>query len=144
MTNYQERCLNTLLLNLQDTAAIALSTAIKYYTRTEYDNLQDFLSTAFKQVTDKLRADTQFSDAQLRLQFTNAVVYADRYRDHGNNICDLDYILYIIVDHLSTNSADIDKAKQTAMPVLVDMLYSMSVNALNQAYSREHSSESDD
>lgn len=144
MTNNHENCLNTLLYNLYDTAAIALSTAVKYYTRAEYDNLQDFLSTAFKQVTDKLRADTQFSDAQLRLQFTNAVVYEDRYRDHGNNICDLDYILYVIVDHLTAHAEDIDSAKQTAMPVLVDRLYSMSVNALNQAYNREHSFEGDE
>ena len=137
MTNYHERCLNKLLLNLYDTAAIALSTAVKYYTRTEYDNLMDFLSTAFKQVTDKLRADTQFSDAQLRLQFTNAVVYEDRYRDHGNNICDLDYILYVIVDHLTTNAEDIDSAKQTAMAALVDKLYSMSVNVLQKAREQE-------
>ena len=137
MTNYHESCLNKLLFNLYDTAAIALSTAVKYYTRTEYDNLMDFLSTAFKQVTDKLRADTQFPDAQLRLQFTNVVVYEDRYRDHGNNICDLDYILYVIVDHLTAHAEDIDSAKQTAMTVLVSRLYEMSVNALQKARTPE-------
>lgn len=54
MTNYQERCLNTIIWDMEEFSSTALSASFKHYTRSEVNNLQDFLSTAIKEATDNL------------------------------------------------------------------------------------------
>ena len=137
MTNYHERCLNTIIRDTKEFSCTALSASFKYYTRSEISNLQDFLSTALKEATDNLREVSEFKIAEISLQLNEVFVYEDPYREHGNNLGDIDYVLYIVAEHLSEHANDIENAKQTALNVLADRLCADAFRELNNARKRE-------
>lgn len=137
MTNYHDRCLNTLIRDMEEFSCTALSASFKYYTRSEVSNLQDFLSTALKEATDNLREVSEFKNAQISLQLNEIFVYEDPYREHGNNLGDIDYVLYIVAEHLAEHTNDIENAKQTALNVLVDRLCAAALRELIIARKRE-------
>ena len=142
MTNYQERCLNTIIRDLNEFSSTALSASFKYYTRSEINNLQDFLSTALKEATDNLRELSKFKNAQISLQLNEVFVYEDPYREHGNNLGDIDYMLYIVAEHLWEHANDLENAKQTALKTLADRLCAAACRELNNARKREQVIES--
>ena len=142
MTNYHERCLNTIIRDTKEFSCTALSASFKYYTRSEISNLQDFLSTALKEATDNLREVSEFKIAEISLQLNEVFVYEDPYREHGNNLGDIDYVLYIVAEHLSEHANDIENAKQTALNVLADRLCADAFRELNNARKREQVTES--
>ena len=137
MTNYHERCLNIIIRDMEEFSSTALSASFKYYTRSEVSNLQDFLTTALKEATDNLREVSKFKNAQISLQLNEVFVYEDSYRDHGNNLGDIDYVLYIVAEHLWDHNNDLENAKQTALKVLADRLCAAAVRELNNARKRE-------
>ena len=137
MTTYQERCLDTIIRDMEELSCTALSASFKYYTRAGISNLQDFLSTAIKEATDNLRKVSEFKIAEISLQLNEVFVYEDPYREHGNNIGDIDYMLYIVAEHLSEHANDIENAKQTALKVLADRLCATAFRELTVARKRE-------
>lgn len=137
MTNYHERCLNTIIRDLEEFSSTALSTSFKYYTRSEITNLQDFMSTAIKEATDNLRKVSEFKIAQISLQLNEVFVYEDPYREHGNNLGDIDYILYIVAEHLTDQANNIENAKQTALKVLAARLCAIAYKELTNARKQE-------
>lgn len=142
MTNYHERCLNTIIRDMEEVSSTALSASFKYYTRSEISNLQDFLSTALKEATDNLREVSEFNIAEISLQLNEVFVYEDPYREHGNNLGDINYMLYIVAEHLTEHANDIENAKQTALKVLADRLCAAAFRELNNARKREQVIES--
>lgn len=137
MTSYHERCLNTIMRDMEEFSSTALSASFKYYTRSEMSNLRDFLSTALKEATDNLRKISEFKIAQISLQLNEVFVYEDPYREHGNNLGDIDYVLYIVAEHLWEHANDVENAKQTALQVLADRLCATAYRELNNARKRE-------
>lgn len=144
MTNYHERCLNTIIRDMKEFSSTALSASFKYYTRSEISNLQDFLSTALKEATDNLRKISKFNVAEISLQLNEVFVYEDPYREHGNNLSDIDYVLYIVAEHLWEHANDIENAKQTALKVLADRLCASAFRELTNARKREQGLETGD
>lgn len=142
MTNYHDRCLNTIIRDMEEFSCTALSASFKYYTRSEVNNLQDFLSTASKEATDNLRKVSEFKIAQISLQLNEVFVYEDPYREHGNHLGDIDYLLYIVAEHLAEHANDIENAKQTALKVLADRLCAAAFRELTNARKREQAGES--
>lgn len=142
MVNYHERCLNTIIRDTEEFSSTALSASFKYYTRSEMSNLQDFLSTALKEATDNLRKISKFNIAEISLQLNEVFVYEDPYREHGNNLGDINYMLYIVAEHLTEHANDIENAKQTALKVLADRLCAAAFRELNNARKREQVIES--
>lgn len=137
MTTYQERCLNTIIRDMEELSCTALSASFKYYTRSEISNLQDFLSTALKEATDNLQKVSEFKIAQISLQLNEVFVYEDPYREHGNNLGDIDYMLYIVAEHLWEHANDIENAKQTALKVLSDRLCAAAFRELTNVHKQE-------
>lgn len=137
MTNYNKRCLNIIIRDMKEFSSIALSASFKYYTRSEINDLQDFLYTALREATDNLRKVSEFKIAQISLQLNEVFVYEDPYREHGNNLGDIDYVLYIVAEHLWEHANDIENAKQTALQVLSDRLCAIAVRELTIARKRE-------
>lgn len=144
MTNYHERCLNTIIRGMEEFSYTALSASFKYYTRSEISNLQDFLSTALKEATDNLRKVSEFKIAEISLQLNEVFVYEDPYREYGTNLGNIDYMLYVVAEHLAEHANDIDNAKQTSLKVLADRLCAAAFRELAIARKSEQGLETGD